>query len=400
MTEKKAIINGNILTGTGSAMPKDSVLLMEDDTITYVGQPVPLEGYDTIDAKGMTVMPGLIDAHIHFFGAMPPKPFRTYAPEVGLIKSIRDAEHLLQRGFTTVRECGGLNGLYIREAARCGLVERIPKIISAGHVVLPTNNGIDDPEQPVENFCYDTNRQKEFLLGDGVDACLHNARRAILKGGDFIKIFMTGNYAFAHCSDQVTLFTDEEVSAIVSVAEGANTYVAAHCMSDKACRQAIRCGVKSIEHAVGISRETAELAKESGVTLTSALAFARCEPQLNDAVWQRMVAGYQAAREAGVVLAIGSDMNSSPLFSFDNNANELVHLVEHCGFSPMEAICVGTKNGAIACRTEDRGTLEAGKKADILFVNGDPLSDISVLTKADAIRKVFVDGTLCVDKEH
>ena len=292
-----------------------------------------------------------------------------------------------------------MNGLYMRDAAKLGLIEGVPKIIAAGHVLMPTNSGLDDPEMPVENFNYDTNRAKEFLISDGVDACLKNARRAILKGGEFIKIFMTGNYAFPHCDDETLVYTDEEIKAIVAVAENAHTYVAAHCMSDAACQQAIRCGVKSIEHTIGISEETAKLAAENGVTMTAALTFVMCEPVLNQYAFDKIVRGYKAVRKAGGVLAIGSDMNSSPLFPLGKNAWELKYLVDYCGYSALEAVTIGTKNGAIACRIEDRGTLEKGMKADIIFVNGDPSDDIGILTEEQSIRKVFLDGELIVDKD-
>lgn len=405
MSEKYYIINAErIIVGTGEVLEDGSAVSIENGSIQAVGTDIAIsEDGSIIDAKGMTVMPGLIDAHVHLQGALPPKPFgRRQAPELTLIKAADDAKRLVGYGFTAIRDCGGMNGLHLRDAAGLGLIEGMPRIVACGNVLAPTNYGLDDPQLPEACFDAGTNRGTEFLVSDGVDACLRNSRAAIRNGADFIKIFNSGNYAFPHCSNHVTMFTEDELRAITGTAQAAEgRIVAAHCQSDESCRQAILCGVKSIEHAIGISEETADLGVERGAVYTSALTFAKHEPALNAAVWQEMITGYENIRKAGGILAIGSDMNTSPMFPFGENAQELVYLVEYCGYTAQEAITVGTRNGAIALGLENEiGTVEAGKSADLLIVDGDPLKDIGILANQEAIQKVFLRGTLAVDRQQ
>ncbi len=395
--EKFSIINaGQIITGNGNVLGSGSMICVENGAITYVGpENRERQSEHMIDADQMTVMPGLIDAHIHFQGSLPPKPFgRRHFPELSLLKAINDAETLIHFGFTSVRDCGGMNGLYIKEAASIGLLKNIPRVIACGNVLVPTNYGLDDPQLP--DVCFDarTNRSTEFLISDGAEACLKSCRIAVRNGADFIKIFQSGNYAFPHCDDSISMFTESELSAIVEAARQAGgKIVAAHCQSDDSCRKAILCGVKSIEHAVGISKETAAIGTEKGVIFTSALTFAKNEPNCSEETWEKLVSGYKNIREAGGLLAIGSDMNGSDMFPFGYNARELEYLVNYCGFTALEAITVGTRNGAIALGIENKtGTIEAGKSADLLIVNGDPLTDIRILSSEDSIKKVFING--------
>lgn len=385
----------NIFSGDGYA------LVISNGIIARVIKNTEIpSGLNVIHAEDKTVMPGLIDAHIHFMG-MPQHCERMIWPQqMRLLKSVNDAKELLSWGFTTVRDAGGPNAIYLRNARKQGILRGIPRIISAGLIIAPTNNASDDPHQISGYSDYRTNNNSDFLICDGIDACLEGTRYAIRYGADFIKIFCSGNYAFSNCSDSIDLYTEDEIRTIVNVAQmNAGKPVSAHCMNDHAAEMAIQCGVNVIEHAIGVTEATAHLGAEKGVYFTSSLCFARSEPVLNEGIWDKMVNSYINIRKAGGILAIGSDMNTMARFPFGRNAMEAVLLKEYCGFSAEEAIRAITINGAIVAGVDSiTGSLEEGKSADILILDGDPIKNISVLLDKENICAVISEGETVAGK--
>ena len=362
-------------------------------------------------------MPGLIDSHMHNMGLMEhPKIDRIFRPrELALIRSIGDCRALLGAGYTTLRDCGGTNGIYLRKAAAEGSLTGLPRIIAAGLLVVQTYNSIDDPLLPIECADARTNRHRgpqgaENLVCDGVDECIKGTRYALGFGADFIKTFVSGNFLGEHESSSDLQFHMDEIKAIVETAAHSGRFVTAHSHNRIGSRNAILGGVKSIDHSHGTDDEVVALAIEHDVVFVSSLAAIKLVLDKGDSIplwlaeragreWDATVDGYRKMLKAGAILAAGSDFNGSPMAPLGNNAVELELLTRYCGFSPMDAIVAATRNGALACFAGDKtGTIEQGKFADILIVDGDPLLDITILQHAEKMRMVMLEGRVEIDR--
>jgi imidazolonepropionase-like amidohydrolase len=421
MTEEmgaKAIIGGTLIDGTGSDPVGEATVLIRGSKIAAVGKSVQIpQRAEVIDATGRTVMPGLIDSHMHNMGLLEhPSTDRAFRPrELALIRSIGDCRALLGAGYTTLRDCGGQNGVYLRNAASEGSLTGLPRIVAAGLLVVQTFNSIDDPHLPVECADARTTRHRvpsgaESLVCDGADECIKATRYALGFGADFIKTFVSGNYLSRNESSSDLHFHMDEIKAIVETAAHRGRFVTAHSYNRVSSKNAILGGIKSIDHAHGTDDEVVALAIERGVIFVSSLAVIKLVLDKGDDVppwlaerarheWDVTVDGYRRMLEAGAILAAGSDFNGSPMAPLGNNAIELELLTTYCGFSPMDAIVAATRNGASACFMADKtGTIEQGKFADILVVDGDPLSDITLLQHPEKMTMVMLEGRIEIDR--
>jgi len=398
MEKQTAIKCGCLIDGTGISIKADAVIILEGAIIKKIGTAADIPtAADIVDVSGMTVMPGLIDAHMHYQGDARGM-FRIIPHELRLLQVLGSAKKLLSMGYTTTRDCGSRNGIVLRDAAKYGFINSVPRIVASGFIVAPTNNGVDDPASP--QYATDARTYPhtgEFLIADGVGEMLRAARMAIRSGADFIKIFNSGHFAYKHCPNTVTFFTYDELNAVVEVATKANKVVAAHCMCDAAVRQCLECGVKIIEHACGISAETAAMGAERGAVFTSVLMFNSMV--MDPREFEKVGESYRILRKAGATVAAGTDLNGTREFPLGTNAGELEMLVRYSDFTTMDAIVSATKNAAAACGIDSfTGTLEVGKQGDIIIVDGDPLTDITCLRNPDAIKKVYLAGVLEVDR--
>jgi imidazolonepropionase-like amidohydrolase len=417
-TSMKAIVGGTLIDGTGADPVAEAIVLIEGSKITAVGRGIPIPaGSEVIDATNKTVMPGLIDSHMHNMGLREhPKIDRAFRPrELALIRSIGECRALLGAGYTTLRDCGGPNGIYLRDAAAEGSLTGLPRIVAAGLLLVQTTNSIDDPMLPRECADARTTRHRvpqgaESLVCDGVDECVKGTRYALGFGADFIKTFVSGNYLAPNESSSDLHFHMDEIRAIVETAAHRGTFVTAHSYNPISSKRAILGGIKTIDHAHGTDDEVVALAMERGVIFVSSLAVMKLVLDKGDDVpswlaqrarreWDAATDGYRKMLKAGATLAAGSDYNGSPMAPLGNNAVELELLTKHCGFSPMEAIKAATRNGAMACFLGDKtGTIEQGKFADIIIVDGDPLSGIAILQNRESIKMVMLEGKIEVDR--
>ena len=412
-----AVTNGRLIDGTGAPALSRATVLIEGKKITAVGTDLAIPDQAVVvNADGKTIMPGLVDAHMHHMGLIEhPKIDRIARPaELALIRSIKDCRALLAAGYTTLRDCGGTNGIYLKKAAAEGSLSGLPRIVAAGLLILQTHNSVDDPLLPAA--CADARttghagpQGRESLICDGVDACIKGTRYAIGFGADFIKTFVSGNYLGPNESSADLQFHFDEIKAIVCTAAQAGKFVTAHSQNCTSTKRAILAGVKTIDHAHGTDDEIAALAKDHHVIFTSSLASiklildqeGRAPVWLVERAkheWEQSIAGYERIRMAGARLAAGSDFNGSPMAPLGNNAVELELLCKYCGYSPMEAIVAATSHGAAACFMGDRtGILEPGMYADLLIVDGDPLSEIAILQDERKIKLVMIEGRIEVD---
>jgi imidazolonepropionase-like amidohydrolase len=407
----KAIIGAKLIDGTGADPVDKATIIIQGARIKAVGKNLPVpDDAEIIHAEGRTVMPGMIDSHIHNSGIIQ-NPVRDPRPrELTLIKSIEDSKGLLAAGFTTTKDCGGRNGIFLRKAVAEGILTGLPRIVAAGLLVVQTFNGIDNPYLPEECLDARFSDQSEFLLCDGIDECIKGTRHSLRYGADFIKIFASGNYALENSSINNLQFNMDELRAIVQTAAQAGKFVSAHCHNRLSAKNAIISGVKTIEHAIGADDEVVELAKKHDAIFVSSLTSLRPETDDKSRLsprgttryqneWEAMRNAYKRIRKAGAILAIGSDLGSMPLLPLGINAIELELLVKYSGFTPMEAIVAATKNGAMACFIGDKtGTIQPGKLADIIIVDGDPLADIKILQNLEKIKMVMLEGKIEVNR--
>lgn len=419
---KKEILiikNGNLIDGTGAKPVRNSVILVENARITAVGREgeveVPKKAKKTeVDASKMTVMPGLIDSHLHFMGLKTDRLLEedfVRPHQLALIKSVYDAIDLLEAGFTTVKDCGGF-GIYLKRAIAEGTT-RGPRIISSGYVLSQTAGHGDTHYVPIEWVDARVTKRGMALLCDGVYECIKAARYALREGADFIKICTSGGVMSMIDRPEHTQFTLEEVKAIVEEARHVGKFVTAHCQGTEAMKNSIIAGVKTIDHAFYPDEEVIEMAKKRKdlifvptlsinwriITEGEKAGYPPWAVAKGKEAWATAVKNIAKLYRARLTIASATDFAGSPLLKMGTNAMELELLIKHCGFKPMDAIVAATQNGAKACGLEkETGTITKGKLADMIVVDGDPLKDIKVLQKKDKIKMVVKEGKIEVNR--
>ena len=407
---------GRLFTATGEDVIGGATVVIENGRIAGIdrGLTAGPKGAEVIDASKRFVMPGMIDSHLHILGATTNDFFRErFAVPNGLslIRASRQIEGLLAAGFTTVRDCGGTHALHLKRAIREGLIQG-PRIVAAGYVLSQTFGHGDDHYLPVEWVDFRKTGRGFSLLCDGADECRKAARHALRDGADFIKICTSGGIMSALDTPEHVQFGIPEIEAVVESARDALTFVASHAQNDTAIRNAIVGGCRTIEHGFGVSDETIELARERGTIFVPTLGLDRAiidggiaagfESWAVDktvAYWEIEIDHTRRLYQQGVTMAIGSDFLGSPLSRMGRNARELTLLAEYCGLDPRDILIAATRNGAAACGLErETGTIEAGKSADLVIVDGDPLASIAVLEDPASIKGVLKDGKVSVNR--
>ena len=402
---------GRLIDGTGAEPKEDAAILILGDKIVEVcdwGEASKPEGVEVIDASDKTVMPGLIDAHVHFSGGRSHR-FGEYilVPEgVRLLRAAKDAEEALKAGFTTMRCCGSKNALYLKRAIKEGTI-RGPRIVAAGYVLSQTFGHGDMHYFPLEYA-----KMLNPTICDGRDECRKAARLTLREGADFIKVCTTGGVMSERDRPEFTQFSMEELEVMVEEARHVGTFCAAHAEGTEGIKNAVKAGFKTIEHGIYLDDEAIDLMKRKDVILVPTFSI---EKQIVDhgaehgmVEWgvkkaketlKHHIESIRRAYEAGVKIAMGTDFGTAPLFKMGTNAMELRLLIECCGMTPMEALVAATKTAAEACGLGDKtGTIEAGKLADIIIVDGDPLKNIDILRDVNRIKVVMKEGKLEVNR--
>lgn len=408
-----AIINGRLLDCVGDAPLEDASIVIEDGMIKEIyskRKPVP-RGATIIDVGGRTVMPGLTDAHDHpSYTEMDPEKAVNEPPLYIALKMAQNLEHILQAGFTTVRDMGGAHWS-LKQAVEDGLIKG-PRLLIACSF-LSSTGGHGDGNLRGEQLLYDDlgRLRTTGRLCDGEAECRKATREQIRKRADHIKIMATGGIASPNDEPWHLQFCEAEIKAIVEEAESRGLYVGAHCEYDSGIRRAVECGVRTIEHGLFISEDTAKLMKEKGAYLVPTLAtmwwgvtygpeagvadyaLRKYKAPLGPGKPDALEAGGMAirlARKVGVPVGSGSDYITTK--AFGSEAMEL-KLKTESGMTPYEAIKSATIVNAEIFRLKDKiGSLEVGKWADIIAVDGKPDEDINTLVEKDNIRLVMKQG--------
>jgi len=352
-----------------------------------------------IDLKTKTVMPGLIDMHVHIEGQLSPKryiePFILNDADIAY-NAQRYAKTTLMAGFTTIRDLGGSGvNVSLRNAINQGKVVG-PRILTA-EKSLATTGGHADP----------TNGRKKTLMGDpgpkdGVVNSVDDARKAVRQryknGADMIKITATGGVLSVAKSGQNPQFTIEEIKAITQTAKDYGMHVAAHAHGDEGMQRAILGGVKTIEHGTLMSDETMELMKKHNVyyvpTITagkSVEAKAKIKGFFPEIIVPKALAigpkiqeTFGKAYKKGVKIAFGTDAG---VFDHGENGKEFGYMTE-VGMPAIETIQSATVTNAIVLEMSDKiGSIEVGKLADIIAVDEDPTKNIHTMEKVSFVMK-------------
>jgi imidazolonepropionase-like amidohydrolase len=392
------ITGARLFDGTGAPVREDTAVLIEDGRIARVDEsaaPAPV-GAAVIEAEGRTLLPGLIDAHAHVgLGFALPAPLKGAEP---LLPGTRghflaaELEEALRMGITTIRDVGSIGDVVIeaRQAMRYGAF-RGPRLLTCGRIVSPTCPG--------GRFFEGMYRE-----ADGPDDMRRAAREQIRYGADFVKVMTTGARSVEIEDPDPAQVTREELEALVDEVHRLGYRVCAHCEGLAGTELAIERGIDTIEHGMYLNQRPDLLARmaETGQVLVPTLSFLLYVAGLSDRAgdWTPNLVDLghrnvdeagrtlRAARDAGVRLATGYD--SAPL---RQATDELLRMIEH-GLGVADALVAATAGGASALGLGDRvGTVEEGKLADLVLVDGDPLEEPAVLTDRDRISLVIQLGT-------
>ena len=408
---KTIIKNANLIDGLSNEPVGGVNVLIENGSIAEIGPDVDLDGAgQTIDAEGKTVMPGMIDAHLHLMGIRAYNPVLAYIepPFLKMARGVADVKKLIEAGFTSVRCAGSNLGVSLNTAIE---EETIPgPRIQASNLAISQTAGHGDMHMlPAEWLSYP---YSSFRVADGPDDCRKAVREQIREGAGVIKIMTSGGVLSEKDSPTEAQFVDEEVAAMVEEAHRVGRKVMSHAQSPAGIQLALNNGVDTIEHAIYIDDETLALILEKDTVVVPTFAIVNAVVNfgraagLPDYAINKAEKSHKAhlesirkAYEAGVKIAVGTDFAGPIGVAQGDNAVEFEILVDQVGCSPMEAIHCGTRIGAEALGLEDEiGTLTPGKKADLLIVDGDPSKDIAILKDKSAIKVVMKSGSIVVDR--
>ncbi|MDI1335369.1 MAG: amidohydrolase family protein [Lacunisphaera sp.] len=401
---KTLVYAGSLIDGRADTLRKAVTITVDGDRITGLadGYTVSVAGDTVIDLKAATVMPGLMDMHVHLTSEQSGQAgyaerFYLNPADVALRSTVY-AKRTLLAGFTTVRDCGASDklNLALRDAIAKGWVDG-PRIYAAGSVGT-TGSHVGDGTNGLNTQLQEVLAPTNTAVGNGPDQLRAIVRQRYKDGADFIKVSSTGGVLSLAKSGQAPLYTEEELAAVVSTAKDYGLRVASHAHGDEGMQRAIRAGVWSIEHGTFMSDETIALMKAKGTWYVATISAGRfvAEKSKLDGYFPTIVrpkaaaigpliqATFARAYTAGVKIAFGTDQGVAP---HGDNAKEFIYMVE-AGMPPMKAIQAATLNAAQLLEMEkELGTVEPGKFADLVAVPGDPLADISLMTKVSFVMK-------------
>jgi imidazolonepropionase-like amidohydrolase len=399
---------GQLIDGSGGSPLRNAVILIEGERILKVGLESEVEvppNAEHVDAGDKTVMPGMVDCHVHIHSEGAPTMDTFATEQISLsqgalaLRAYNYGMRDLEMGFTSVRSVHspGYVDVALRDAIEEGLVQG-PRVRAAGQGLTVTGGHMDAwgwaPEVEIWGITG---------VCDGPWECRKAAREQFKRGADLIKINAAGGSSDLNEPwHQEMAF--EEMAAICEEAHWAKKRVAAHAHGGPGITDAVRAGIDSVEHGVWLDDEQVEMMAEKGVfyvpTLsahTRGLELGQEGAGLSDQSWTWLLKvcddrwiSLERARKAGVKIATGTDAGF--WMGHGENAKELAELVEG-GFTPMEAIVAATRVGAECLGLDgDVGTVEAGRCADLVIVDGDPLVDIRILQDGTKIVQVFKGG--------
>jgi imidazolonepropionase-like amidohydrolase len=396
-----AIRAGALFDGTSDGVRRDVTILVTGGRITEVGQNVAVPaGAEVVDLSGWTVLPGLIDLHTHLAGdpdelGSDRGSFLFQYPERAVLLAAVHAERTLRAGFTTVRDVGspGTSVLALRDAIAEGLVPG-PRIIAG--IGMGTTGSHCDPTTGIRPGTVDADPLRGYVF-DGPEEARQAVRRAVRDGADVIKVCATAGVLSLSDDIGPAQMTFDELQAVVETATALNRRVAAHAHGLEGIRNAVRAGITTIDHGSVLDDRILAEMRERGTWLVPTMLAYDAVVRMADAGFlppgpaqkTRAIAplvreSHRRAFRSGVPIAFGTDAG---VFPHGENAREFALMVD-AGLSPAAALLSATRNAADALgRLEELGTVERGKRADLIAVRGDPIADVRVLEEVGFVMK-------------
>jgi imidazolonepropionase-like amidohydrolase len=404
---------GRMIDATGAAPKEDVAILVLEGRIAEIGHRDRVEGprgARVIDLGPRTIMPGMVDAHMHFFGVPSHQLHRlpTEREAYRVLRAAGEARKMLEAGITAARCLGSSVGPDLCRAINEGHVLG-PRVLAAGEFICSTDGTWDHISLPI-----DWARSLD-MIADGVEALREIVRRRVRRGAGVIKVGLSKGRSHHHNHawgddphDEVEAFSLEEVRALVDEAHLNKLKVSAHCIGDAAVRNALDGGVDVIEHGYGITEDTRRRLVDENAMVVSTISqlyfhemafdefhYSQHERTVFGRHIDQMRIDFEKSLKAGVRYALGTDLIGNPTHPQSAGAREFEFAVQW-GMSTMEALVAGTAVSAEAMGLQDKiGTLEKGKYADIIALDGDPLKDITELQR---VQFVMLGGNVVVDK--
>ena len=401
------IAGGNVIDGTGSAPQAKTDVLLKGDRIVAVGKNLVIDAADsanaeTIDASGLTVMPGLIDAHVHVTLGEPrtnDELFMHRDAATSAILAAFNVRKVLKAGVTSMLDVDGIFniGPALRDSINAGIVEG-PTMRSGSYALMTAVGGTAGkliPDSGTAGYA-EVVRDKEEMV--------RVVRRQVKEGADIIKIHVTGSIPTR--SGEIQVWTREELKVVCDTAHDLGVRVTAHCRGDKATLDAVMAGVDIIWHASFLGdaaleaiidkkvpvgpvftflANLSEYGHKAGATSTAKSVFA--------GELEHTGSKLREAYDAGVKLLCGSESGFSMTPYGHWHAREMEVFVQHLGLTPLQAITCATKDNAVALDEDgETGCLASGYRADVLILDGDPSKNVSLLSDKSTFRHLFCRG--------
>jgi len=397
------VIHAGLLINGESSFPSPEMsIVVKGSKIEAIetGFITPDSEDEFIDLSGYTVLPGLIDMHVHLGSEYSKNSYQeriTLNPGDYAIRAVANAQKTLMAGFTTVRNLGGSDGVTIslRNAITKGIVTG-PRIFSSGTTIASSGGHGDSTNSLNKSLTSDPGAAKGII--NNLDDASKAVRYRYKEGSDLIKITATGGVLSNAKNSQNPQLTEQEITQIVNIADDYGFKVAAHAHGAEGIKRAVRAGVHSIEHGTLMDAEGMRLMREKGTyyvpTIIAGLWVAEkakdpdffpelVRPKAAE-IGPQIKVTFGKAYQAGVKIAFGTDTGVS---AHGKNASEFKHMVE-AGMPPMKAIQSATVEASkLLGEYRSLGSLVGGKSADIIAVSGNPLEDISILEEVDFVMK-------------
>ena len=410
-TGTTAISNGTLFVGTDSPIIPNAAVVIKDGKIVFAGPeksaPTIEPGAEKIDALGGTILPGLVEAHFHatYFDVAALEDLDIkYPVEYVTLLAAANAKLALECGYTAARSGGSLFNIdvWLKKAIECG-VSSGPRLVSSGREICGVG-GLMDWNPDFRKIGMDG----LVLLINGADEARAAVRKLVKDGVEWVKTYPTGDAASPDLNDHHTLcMTFEEMNAVVATAHNHGLKVTGHCRANAGIKNALRAGYDAIEHGTFMDNEALDLLLKRDVPCVPALYFeyASIEHGPKYGMPKSVIDGHKETLEAGaesarMILKAGGRLGMGGDYGFAWNphgdyARELTFFVKYVGLDTHTVLKCATRTGAeIMGLEKEIGTVEAGKLADILIVDGDVLKDISILENKSKFVAVIQGGVI------